>query len=91
MEENKKEIWMEIIGFLSFVALLIFLYFAVCAPNNARGASGEWICWVNNIENTQCGTYGISIDKSVAQQVASDLCIKHCGTSCKLEYCEEAE
>lgn len=88
MKEENREVLSMVLHFLGFIAVLIFLYFAVCAPISARGETPEWRCWVNSVENAQCGTYGNSKDKSVAYKAAYDLCISECSSECKLEYCE---
>lgn len=86
----------EILQLIGFLAFLVFVYFAACHPPCAnadvdRPTKGDWLCWVNSIKNSDCGTYGWDKQKNLALDAAMKKCKSHCNTECKLDYCEIVE
>lgn len=79
-----------ILELIAFFGFLIFLYFAVCSPKKVEASpvKGEWICWINSIKNSSCGTFGWHKVKKVAFKAAEDKCVSHCRAACQLDYCE---
>ncbi len=76
------------VGFIVLVALMFFIFFTYCDNKVEGSVPKAWVCWVNSVEDSQCGTYGISKNKSVAYEFAHDKCIVECNSNCQLEYCE---
>jgi hypothetical protein len=49
----------------------------------------EFVCFVNDTFQDNCGTIGYSVSKKVATKVAFELCERECGGPCELSYCEK--
>lgn len=88
MNKDTKDIIEQVIGLIAFTLILAFIYFAVCCNQAKADVPKRWICWVNSVKDSSCGTYGWSGDKKVAADVTMKKCEKHCEDSCKLDYCE---
>lgn len=93
MTQETRRIISEIIQLVAFIAFLIFMYFAVCNPSRAnadvnRPTKGEWLCWINSVKDSTCGTYGWHKQKNLAIEAATKKCVTHCGNSCEVDYCE---
>lgn len=95
MSKEVEKLVETIIGFLVFIAVLIFLYLTVCRPahadTNKNPRRGEWICWTTSIKDASCGTYGWHKQKKIAHKAALKLCENHCFTYCELDYCEKVK
>lgn len=92
MTQETRKIVSEIIQLVAFVAFLVFLYFAVCCPSaradTNKPTRGEWLCWVNSVKDSSCGTYGWHKQKGLAVEAATKKCNSHCNDSCEVDYCE---
>ncbi|MFA5048319.1 MAG: hypothetical protein WC516_04850 [Patescibacteria group bacterium] len=96
MNPETRKVIIEVLQFFVFIAFLIFVYFATCNPSRANADTqqprkGEWLCWVNSVKNSTCGTFGWHTQKKVALEATVKKCEDHCETNCIVEYCEKVK
>lgn len=92
MSENGFKIVERVLEILVLIIVLTFIYFAACRPAHANSNNkhrGDWICFVNSVNDESCGTIGWHKDKNLAFEAALNKCEDHCESNCKLEYCEK--
>lgn len=66
--------------------LLVILIMLFTTP---AFASKLWVCWYNQVNNNECGSYGWDKNKKSAEMAAENICEQECRNVCYKVYCEK--